>query len=203
MSWDLIIIHQVSTYAPYYEEWKTKGPGGYLDELLSILKKHQPRAKIGFLLVHSYSSDYPLNKERSSYARWKLISESVRHLCEEYDINYVIPYGTAIQNVRSCSFNDKYDLTKDGSHCGEGLCKYTAACCYYESIIAPRVGISILNNPAKVICAGNSGSYISVTSDNAIIAQRAAVLANNNWYECKDPEMNLNSFENDFSHVFY
>ena len=129
VKWDLIFIHQYSGYAPYYDEWKTNGNGGHLEELLTILKRHQPDAKIGFLLIHSYSSDYSGNKEKSSYERWKLISESVERLCDEYGIEYVIPYGTAVQNLRSSSLNDEYDLTRDGTHCGEGLCRYAAACC--------------------------------------------------------------------------
>lgn len=188
VTWDLIIIHQVSSYAPYYDEWRTKGPGGYLDEFLSILKKHQPNAKLGFLLVHSYSSDYPSNKEKSSYNRWLLIADSVRRLCEDYDFDYIIPYGTAIQSVRSSSLNDKYDLTKDGSHCGIGLSRYTAACCYYESIIAPRTGVSVLGNSARYQVETKEFNSIDVTDSNAPIAQIAAHLATKNWYQCINPE---------------
>lgn len=190
VKWDLIFIHQYSGYAPYYDEWKTEGSGGHLEELLTILKKHQPDAKIGFLLIHSYSSDFSGNKEKSSFERWKLISESVRKLCDEYGIEYVIPYGTAVQNLRSSSLNDEYDLTRDGTHCGEGLCRYAAACCYYESIIAPRTGISVLGNPARYAASSNPSfkSSIDVTDKNAGIAQRAAVLASKDWYKCSDPE---------------
>ncbi len=190
VSWDLIFIHQLSTYAPYYDEWKTNGEGGHLDELISIIKKHQPKAKIGFLLVHSYSSNYSGNKEKSSYDRWKLISESVKRVCEDYDIKYVIPYGTAVQNIRSSSLNDLYDLTKDGSHCGIGLCRYTAACCYYECVIAPRTGISVLGNPACYDAPVDPDykSSIDVTVENAPIAQKAAVLAKSFWHICFNPE---------------
>ena len=189
VKWDLIFIHQFSRYAPYYDVWKTEGDGGHLEELLAILKKHQPDARIGFLLIHSYSSDYSGNKEKSSLERWKLISESVGRLCEEYGIEYVIPYGTAIQNLRSSSLNDEYDLTRDGSHCGIGLCRYAAACCYYESIIAPRTGISVLGNPARFDAPVNPSfnSSIDVTDDNAHIAQKAAIMACKDWFNCLDP----------------
>ena len=52
-TWDIIIIHQVSTYAPYYSSWNTNSAAGYLDEFISLIKENQPSVKLGFLLVHS------------------------------------------------------------------------------------------------------------------------------------------------------
>lgn len=188
--WDIIIIHQVSNYAPYYEQWQGNGKGGYLNELLSLIKDHQPQAKIGFLLVHSYWDNYSGNKEKSSLLRWQLIANSVKSLCEEYPIDIVIPYGTAIENLRSSSLNNEYDLTRDGAHCGLGLARYTAACCYYESLLAPRSGITIIGNTARYDASNDESTYpaVSVTDDNALIAQTAAVLATKNYYECINPE---------------
>ena len=189
--WDIIIIHQMSTYAPYYAEWNTTGKGGYLKELLAILKDKQPQAMIGFLLVHSYWDGHSGNKEKSSYLRWQLIANSVKRLCAEYGISFVIPYGTAVENLRSSSLNNEFDLTRDGTHCGFGLCRYTAACCYYESLIAPRSGISVLGNTARYDASkAEETTYpsVSVTDENALIAQKAAILATENWYECVNPE---------------
>ena len=189
--WDIIIIHQMSTYAPYYDVWNSTEEGGYLKELLAILKDKQPQAMIGFLLVHSYWDGYSGNKEHSSYLRWQLIANSVKRLCAEYDISFVIPYGTAVENLRSSSLNNEYDLTRDGAHCGFGLCRYTAACCYYESLIAPRSGISVLGNTARYDASkAEETTYpsVSVTDENALIAQKAAILATENWYECVNPE---------------
>lgn len=188
--WDIVIIHQVSNYAPYYSMWKGKSAAGYLDELISIIKKHQPNAKLGFLLVHSYWSEYSKNTEKSSFDRWQLIANSTRSFCEEYNVDFVIPYGTAIQNLRASSLNNEYDLTRDGTHCGYGLAQYTAACCYYEALIAPRSGISVLGNPARKDVSKNTSQYpnISVTDDNAHIAQMAACLAIKDMYHCHNPE---------------
>lgn len=188
--WDLIIIHQVSTYAPYYSKWKNKDVSGYLDELISIIKKHQPDAKIGFLLVHSYWSEYNGNKEKSSFHRWELIANSTQQFCEEYNVDFVIPYGTAIQNLRSSSLNNEYDLTRDGTHCALGLARYTAACCYYESLIAPRCGISVLGNSARIDVSNATTVYpsVNVTDENAPIAQMAACLATKDMYHCLNPE---------------
>ena len=188
--WDIIIIHQRSNFAPYYEQWQGDGNGGYLNEFLSLIKEHQPQAKIGFLLVHSYWDNYSGNKEKSSLLRWELIANSVKSLCEEYPIDVVIPYGTAIENLRSSSLNNEYDLTRDGTHCGFGLARYTAACCYYESLLAPRSGMTVLGNTARYDASNVESTYpaVSVTDDNALIAQTAAVLATKNYFECVNPE---------------
>lgn len=192
--WDLIIIHQVSSYAPYYEQWGTTESGGYLKELLSLLKELQPQAAIGFLLVHSYWDGYSGNKENSSLERWRLIAKSTKQLCEDYGISFVIPYGTAVENLRASSLNNEYDLTRDGTHCGYGLCRYTAACCYYQCLIYPRSGISVFGNAARYGTSPEAKyPSVSVTNDNAPVAQMAAILAAENWYECVNPEDYMSS----------
>lgn len=189
-TWDLIIIHQYSLFAPYYSKWNTNSAAGYLDELISIIKKHQPNAELGFLLVHSYWSGYESNAEQSSYDRWQLIANSAKSFCEDYDVDFVIPYGTAIQNLRSSSLNNEYDLTSDGTHCGYGLAEYTAACCYYESLITPRCGISVIGNSARIDVSDKKSKYpsVNVTDENALIAQKAAYLATKDMYHCQNPE---------------
>lgn len=190
--WDLIIIHQVSNYAPYYDLWRQAGEGGCLDDLLTILKEKQPNARIGFLLVHSYWDNYDKNMERSSLKRWQKIANSVKHLQKDYPIELVIPYGTAIENIRSSSLNNYYDLTKDGTHCGYGLCQYTAACCYYEALLAPRTGVSCYGTPANMDVSATVSDFpgVNVDKNNALIAQKAAILAIQDMYHCNNPEKN-------------
>ena len=187
--WDLIIIHQVSQYAPYYSRWEENNNAGYLSKLIRLIRKHQPKATIGFLLVHSYWSNYSGNSEKSSLKRWQLIADSAMKLRANYDINFIIPYGTAIQNLRASSLNNDYDLTADGTHCGSGLADYTAACTYFQALFAPRYGKSVLGNTAR-ITVNQSDTYpsVNVTDENAPIAQLAAMSACYNWYECINPE---------------
>lgn len=189
--WDLIIIHQVSQYAPYYDKWEENSNAGYLSKLIRLIRKHQPKATLGFLLVHSYWSGYSANTEQSSLRRWKLIAESAMKLRANYGIDFIIPYGTAIQNLRASSLNNDYDLTGDGTHCANGLADYTAACTYFQSLFAPRYGVSVLGNTARIAVSQTEtypSSDINVTDENAPIAQIAAITACYNWYECINPE---------------
>ena len=188
---DLIIIHQVSVYAPYFDKWEEDSSAGYLSKFIRLIRKYQPQATLGFLLVHSYWSGYAGNTEKSSLERWKKIADSAKKLRLNYGIDFIIPYGTAIQNLRASSLNNEYDLTSDGTHCANGLADYTAACTYFQSLIAPRYGISVLDNSARITVEQTENyhsSDISVTDENAPIAQRAAFLACYNMWECQNPE---------------
>ena len=186
--WDIIIIQ------PYFGLWSNADKGPYLNEMISVIKNHQPDAVIGFYLIHSLWDHHSKNKEGSSYERWKMVCSSTMKFQEEYGIDFIIPYGTAIENLRSSSLNNEYDLTRDGLHLAYGLGRYTAACCYYESLIAPRSGISVLGNAARYDARqAPSSKYpsISVTDKNAPIAQKAAVLAIEHMFECINPESTL------------
>jgi hypothetical protein len=190
VEWDIIIIHPYSTHASNYELWGSNGDGGYLLEFLDILKQNQPKALIGFMIVHSYWDDYSGNTEKSSLVRWQKIADSVQHLQKDYGITFIIPYGTAIENIRSSSLNNNYDLTRDGTHCGYGLCQYTAACSFYESLIALWTGVSCYGSPAQIDVSKITSGYpaVSVTDSIALIAQKAALLALQDMYHCNNPE---------------
>ena len=186
--WDVIVIQPASAYSPYYDQWTGNGNGGYLDELLELIRERQPQATIGMMLVHSYASNYAGNTERSSYDRWRLIAESVKKCCAEKGIGFVIPYGTAVQNLRATTLNNDMDLTADGIHCEYVLCRYTASCCYYETVLAPRTGISVTTDRTRInkdLIASDT-SMVSVDDDTAPIAHAAAIMAVADWYSCQE-----------------
>ena len=190
VDWDLIIINQVSNYAPYFGSWNAEGKSGGLDSFIGIIRKEQPEAHLGFLLVHSYWDGYENNTERSSLKRWNMIAQSARELKKNYPIDIIVPYGTAIENMRSSSLNNSYDLTADGSHCVFSIGHYTAACCYYEAVIAPFTGVSVMGNPARIDASRTDSVYpaVSVTDENAPVAQKAAILAVKDMFHCCNPE---------------
>lgn len=187
--WDIILIHQLGRYSTCYDELFSRGDAGYLKELLSIIKKYQPHCLIGYLFTHTSSGSYPTNYEHSSFKRWEKAMAVVSKLEKEVGITPVVPYGTAIQNLRASSLNDCNDLTRDGAHLGLGLARYTAACCYYERILAPRTGITILGKELEYRVKDDpETSQISVTRDIMITAQKSAVLACRYPYLCLNPD---------------
>ena len=195
--WDIIFLQPSSNDSPYYDQWCGSGDSGYLDELLALVKELQPDAIIGMVLVHSSASFYAANAEKSSLERWRLNARSVKRFCNDYGISLVVPYGTAVQNLRASSLNNDMELTCDGLHCELVLCRYTASCCYYEAIIAPRTGVSVANDKTRIPTSWFTSmtKMISVDDETAPIAQKAALLAMKDWYMCYNPEnfdMDLN-----------
>ncbi len=189
--WDVIILHQVSAYAPYYSEWFGYSYGGYLPEFLSLIKACQPQALIGFYVVHSYWSGFASNTERSSRARWQLAANSIDNLANDGLCDIVIPYGTAIENLRASSLNNEYDLTRDGTHLELGLARYAAACCYYESILAPRYGVSMQGQSFHWDGPQMESAYpiVNLVDSTIKMGQRAAALAVADWRHCCNPEV--------------
>lgn len=189
VKWDIILIHQVSTYSNDYSLWEGHGAGGYLQELIRLIRITNPQATIGYLMTHSYRGSYWANSEGSSLLRWKNITEATKQLKLEYDIDFIIPYGTAVQNLRASSLNDSYEFSEDGTHMGAGLGDYVAGCCYFESLLAPRYGVSVLGNTFRITNLSESvGGRRNVTDETALVAQKAAILATLDMWTVSNPD---------------
>ena len=189
VKWDIILIHQVSTYSNDYSLWEGHGAGGYLQELIRLIRITNPQATIGYLMTHSYRGSYWANSEGSSLLRWKNIAEATKQLKLEYDIDFIIPYGTAVQNLRASSLNDSYEFSEDGTHMGAGLGDYVAGCCYFESLLAPRYGVSVLGNTFRITNLSESvGGRRNVTDETALVAQKAAILATLDMWTVSNPD---------------
>ena len=189
VKWDIILIHQVSTYSNDYSLWEGDGAGGCLQELIRIIRVTNPQATIGYLMTHSYRGTYWANSEGSSYQRWRNIADATKQLKLEYDIDFIIPYGTAVQNLRASSLNDSYEFSEDGTHMGAGLGDYVAGCCYFESLLAPRYGVSIWGNAFRLTDLDESkGGRRNITDQTAVVAQKAAILATLDMWNVSDPD---------------
>ena len=169
--WDLIVLHQRSEYAHVYDQWSGDGDAGHLDDLLAIIHQEQPEAEIGFHIIHSYADWLTGIAGNGSLVRWQQIAESVRRLAEERNIG------------------NSADYASDGSHLAAGLGQYTAACTYFEAVIAPLFGVTVLGNPARYACpeaeltnARFPEACVDVTDGNATMAQQLAVDAVANPY---------------------
>lgn len=189
VKWDIILIHQVSTYSNDYSLWEGSGAGGYLQDLIRIIRMTNPQATIGYLMTHSYRGTYWSNSEGSSFLRWKNTAEATKQLKQEYGIDFIIPYGTAVQNLRASSLNDSYEFSEDGTHLGAGLGDYVAGCCYFEALLAPRYGVSVWGNTFRLTNLDESiGGRKNITDHTAIVAQKAAILATLDMWTVSDPD---------------
>ena len=178
--WDLIIIQQVSSYSHKYFIWNDNHVGGHLKEFIDLIRTYQPQATIGINLVHA---SHKINDNTDSL--FNLIANSYRQFCIDYNVDFVIPYGTAVQNIRNSSINTtRYGFSKDKHHLASGVGEYVASATYFEALIAPRYGVSILGNKSRVEIddsqketATNPDELVSVSDENAYLCQKAAILA--------------------------
>ena len=195
--WDIIILQQASNYSGEYKQWEGNGEGGYLQELIRIIRLWQPNATIAFNLVHASPSQSGGSTTALTQARWGKIAESCKWMVSNYGIDLIIPYGTAVENIRSSILNTSGNgLTRDNHHLGHGLARYVAAACYFQTVFAPRFGVSVLGNSYRYTVTEQqreeAGTYasgcIDVTNANAETAQMAAMLACNYMYENINPD---------------
>ena len=186
VQWDLIVIHQVSTWSGEFARWNEDNAAGGLDEFLDIIRTYQPGAKLAFLLVHS-SNSYCGQHELTTEQRWEQIADAARQMQEQYGVELVIPYGTAVENLRLTEYNDEYGLCRDNHHLGIGLARYTAAAAYYEALVAPRSGVDIEGNAYRYACSrgdwdlSSKSKPVNVTDKNVRIAWKAAAEACRSW----------------------
>ena len=189
--WDVIIIQQVSNYSHKYEFWNQNHAGGHLPELIDLIRTYQPQAAIGINMVHAA---YNYNSNTNNL--YQLIADSYHQFCIDYGVDFVIPYGTAVQNARQSSFNTtQYGFSNDKSHLAPGVGQYVACAAYFETLIAPRYGVSIMGNSYRVSITDSqreSATYpdelVSVTDENAYLCQKAAVLAVHDMYNINNPD---------------
>lgn len=197
--WDIIIIHQASELSHNFHLWKLDGVTGYLNELYSLIEETNPQALIGMYIIHSYREGY--KKGTTTYGpsldRWQQYADAVKQMQREYEIDLIIPYGTAVQNLRASSLQDEYEFSHDGTHLANGIGEYVASCSYYETIFAPMYGISIMGNSYR------NDSYdetqpgvVSITDKTAPLAQKAALLAAKDMFSVQNPEDDTSDIDN-------
>lgn len=187
-TWDVILIHQCSAYAGEYSSWTTQSEGGYLPEYLALIRKLQPTAKIGFILVHS--SPIYSTKSNTLDVMWKNIAEATRMVVADYNLDFFVPYGTAIQNLRASMLNvGVNNFTCDDLHLGTGLASYTMACTYFESVLSNVLETHIsedktLCDKAKVV-GTRPEANVDITDDNSAIALQCAISAIEHPFEVR------------------
>ena len=189
--WDIIIIQQVSTYSHKYSYWNKEHKGGHLQDFINLIKEYQPQAAIGVNIPHA---SYQFNSDTNTL--FQLIANTYHQFCVEYNVDFIIPYGTAVQNIRQSSINTtQYGFSSDQHHLATGVGEYVANATYFETLIAPRYGVSIIGNPYRMNISNSKresytypDEYVSVTDENAYLCQKAAVLAVHDLFNINNPD---------------
>ncbi|MBR4264653.1 MAG: DUF4886 domain-containing protein [Bacteroidales bacterium] len=131
--WDVISIQQLSRYSNNISSFSP-----YIDNLLSYIKQDclNDNVAICWHLTWSYWNEYDATGPKG-FSGWSSIVSTVDQIIQMYNIDMVIPSGTAIQNARATELNTEKSLTRDGYHMDYGLGRYITACTVYESLFEP------------------------------------------------------------------
>ena len=167
--WDIITMQQVSGLSGLYDSYQP-----YLNELIAIVRKYQPEAKIAWQMTWAYSTDsqhgdFP-RYDRDQQKMLAAIYAAVEQMRREVKFDYIIPAGTAIQSLRLSDVNNApLDLTRDGYHMDLGGGRYALACVWYETLIKPFTHRSMVGNTLYT-----EQGRVKVNKDNAHYFHKAA-----------------------------
>lgn len=171
--WDIITMQQASGFSGMYDSYTP-----YLGRLIEAVKKAQPQAELVWHMTWSYSSDsnhkhykhYNNDQQQMNSA----IDNCLHTLLAEFDeIERIVPSGTAVKSLRKSAINNyPKDLTRDGFHMGHGAGRYALACTWYETLVEPYTGKSMMGNTLRVC-----GGLVSVSDIVALYCQKAAKMA--------------------------
>jgi hypothetical protein len=132
--WDIITIQQVSGSSGRVETYNF-----YLEDLIAIVQanKTNPDARIVWHMTWAYQQNSThgdfVHYNSDQITMYEAILASVKsRIINHVSIQYVIPAGTAIQNLRTSYYGDT--LTRDGYHLTMVAGRYTASLMWFASI---------------------------------------------------------------------
>ena len=200
--WDIITFQQNG--ANVNSDWDTYYSPYIYALQKSLYGKISYPTRIGWVLVHgAYGANHAEN-----LAKWEGGAENAEKVMAKTGCSILIPYGTAIQNLRTTSLASlgdgaAHDLLADTGHLQDGIGPLAASYTYILTIARAMgfpVGVigdntrpdasflSQYNVPGQNIGTG----VIGITADNCFLAQLAADKAVTNPYELTD----LSVFQN-------
>ena len=167
--WDVIVVQQASGSSGLYNTYQP-----WLDKLLEILRFNCKNAGacIAWQQTWAYATtsshpDFP-KYSRNQLAMYQNTMSCNEKLVESTAIDIVIPTGTAVQNLRGI-MHDAKEMTRDGYHLNYKMGRYTAACAWFQALVAPAFRTTVDGNKCRL-----HGSSQQLTDEEAVACQLAA-----------------------------
>ena len=180
--WDVITFQESSGISGIYDNYAK-----WLPELIDIVRKEalNPHAAIGWHKTWAYATNSTNGQfkyyDHDQQKMYSAISQCVEKASQEFNLSFVVPSGDAIQLARATRLNNAgevpsdcevYDLTRDGYHLSRQFGRYIAACTWFEALIKPILGKSVLGNGYTL-----RDTEYSITKKDARLCQKCAVRA--------------------------
>lgn len=171
-NWDVIVVQQVSGLSGLYSSYQP-----WLDTLMQVLRFHcrNAAACIAWQQTWAYAttSTHPdfARYSGNQLAMYQNIMSCNQKLVETTPIEIVIPTGTAIQNLRQ-AMHDAGEFTRDGYHLNYKMGRFTAACTWFQALIAPVFRTTVEGNSARLY--GSSQRLTDQEAEACMLAARQA-----------------------------
>lgn len=145
--WDIVVLQQSSGKSGMYQTYQP-----WFSRLVEIVRWHCPNA--GACIAWQQTWAYARKSRHGDFGRYEknqqlmydAIAASVGQLMRETALEVVVPSGTAIQNLRNTALCDSLDLTRDGFHLNLRTGRYTAACAWFQALVAPALRTTVAGN---------------------------------------------------------
>ena len=180
--WDIITIQQASDDSGIYDTYKEGIP-----KLVSIIRKESPNPHAAIVWHMTWA--YATNSDHRAFPKYgrdqKNMYDAIRSCVDrarvQFNIPVIIPSGEAVQLARGTRLNNDtkvpatskvYQLTRDGYHLTRQHGRYLAACTWFEALIKPTLGKSVLGNSYQLLDTEHA-----ITAKDARLCQKCAVKA--------------------------
>lgn len=170
--WDVLVLQQSSPYSGIYVSYHP-----WLERLIERVRFYcrNAGACVAWQMTWAYGTEaehkaFP-KYDRNQQQMYAAIVDVARRVTGEVGIGTIIPTGTAIQNLRAGEFvNPPLDFTRDGFHLDKGCGRYTAACTWFQALVAPCLRTDIEGNSFRP----DAQQHTRVTDESAAACQQAA-----------------------------
>ncbi len=185
--WDVVTVQQVSTLSQYPSFLSP-----HLSYLVNEIRKNCPNKDVVIAWQQVWSRWDDGDDLEKSLQGWGAITSVVKRT-PNFGIDMIIPTGTAIQNARATDLNTPHGITRDGGHLAYGVGRYVAACTWFEALVAPVFGVSVVGNTAVHAITATEQSNttyeaVPVTDENRTLCQQCAAAAVNSPFEVSQIE---------------
>ena len=139
--WDIITFQQHSQESGMYITYKP-----FLQNLIDYVKSNatNQNAKLGFIMTWPYAQNYDSegfgfyqNNQETMFNA--ILDATAQAMHDHPDLTFLVPAGTAAQNLRSSFVGDNID--RDGSHLSFYIGRYLAAYTFYATIFGEEMAI--------------------------------------------------------------
>ena len=165
-AWDIVTIQQVSGKSGVMNTYNP-----HLNDLVEYIEKYalNEDVKVGFHMTWAYQNDSThedfVNYNKDQTLMYESIVYVMENLIDQHeDIEYIIPVGTAIQNLRTSFIGDT--LTRDGYHLNK-LGQYTAGLAWVKYLF--EVDLDTLTLEEDDITADEWGAAKEAVNNMALI----------------------------------